>query len=103
MLLDPFKCHVPNLHLYLRVHGLNVEVLTLGIPCLICGLNTESIDGLPSMEEEKQEDENWEELELWPAVLQLLPCGLSAQLVESRNALSSENCTKSKVTTTTCV
>ena len=56
-------------------------------PCLIWGRSTESIEGFPSMEEEK-----WEELvEAPPAVLLLWPF-VRLPLLESRKALSSENC-----------
>ena len=60
----------------------------LSVPCLtIWGLSTESIDGLPSMEEEKCDSEDDS-----PAVLLLLPCERCMSPMEARNALSSENC-----------
>lgn len=61
------------------------------IPCLIWGRSTESIEGFPSMDEEK-----WEELvEVPPAVLLLWPF-VRLPLLESRKALSSENCRGSR-------
>ena len=60
----------------------------LSVPCLtIWGLSTESMDGLPSIEEEKCDSEDDS-----PAVLLLLPCERCMSPLEARNALSSENC-----------
>lgn len=60
----------------------------LRLPCLTSwGLSTESIDGLPSMEEENCESEDDS-----PAVLLLLPCERCMLPLDARNALSSENC-----------
>lgn len=65
-----------------------MKAVVLNLPCFTCGHRTESMDGLPSME-----DENCEDDELPPAVLLLLPLGRFMSLqMESRNALSSENC-----------
>ena len=61
------------------------------VPCFICGRNTESIDGFPPIEEEKCE----ELVEVPPAVLLLWPFA-RLLLLESRKALSSENCTSSR-------
>lgn len=64
------------------------DVLQEGVPFFIWGRSTESMEGLPSIDEE-----NCEDVDCPPTVLLLLPLGLSMPLVESRNALSSENCT----------
>ena len=64
------------------------DVLQERVPVFIWGRSTESMEGLPSMDEE-----NCEDVDCPPTVLLLLPLGLSMPLEESRNALSSENCT----------